>query len=52
MCFAPILLAYDPLLMFGEVLARDAMLPHSMVWLVKEVLLIAGIVMLQKQLCT
>ena len=50
MCFAPILLIYYPLLVFGEMLARDGVYPQATVWLADGVMLLAGTFLLHWQL--
>lgn len=50
MCFLPILLVYYPLLVTGENIARDGVLPQYSVWLANVVLVIAAVFVLRRVL--
>lgn len=50
LCFLPILLLYYPLLMVGENLARQGILPQFSVWLADAVLVVMGYLLLSRSL--
>ncbi len=49
MCFGPILLVYYPLLVVGENMARDGILPAATVWLADGVLFGVGLLLMRWQ---